>query len=149
MAAKPCDQWDHMCEPFVTHGQAVIHVKFCLDLFSHFREEDFWRFLFLKQYGCRIMWPMTPWIIFSVDHFIPRWPSKSFILIGSGVLHMQLWHHNEGTYDIKKPKPLIRHEEYLLCAKFQFFPWCSFRDTEVKIFLFFQHGCHTTRPMTS
>ena len=31
-----------------------------------------------------------------------------------------------------KKKSLIPHEEYLLCAKFQFFPWCGFRDTEVQ-----------------
>ena len=41
-------------------------------------------------------------IFFSVDHFIPKWHSKNFILIRCGVLHKQLWHHNEGTYDIIK-----------------------------------------------
>ena len=41
---------------------------------------------------------------FSVDHYIPRCPSKIFMLIGCGVLHMQLWHHNEGTYDVIKKK---------------------------------------------
>ena len=69
---------------------------------------------------------------FSVDHFIPKWPSKIFRLIGCGVLHMQLWRHNEGTYDVIKI--LIPHEEYLLRAKFQFSPWCGFRDTEVQGF---------------
>ena len=32
---------------------------------------------------------------------------------------------------------LIPYEEYLLCAKFQCFPWCGFRDTELQfIFVF-------------
>ena len=71
---------------------------------------------------------MTSWtFFFSVDHFIPWWPSKIFILIGCSVLHMQLWHHNKGTYDVIKIT-LIPHEEYLLCAKFQFFPLCRFRE---------------------
>ena len=35
---------------------------------------------------------------FSVDHFIPRWPSKMFILIGCGVLHMQLWSHKKKSH---------------------------------------------------
>ena len=48
---------------------------------------------------------------------------------------MQLWRLNEGTYDVIKNG--IPHEEYLLSAKFQVFPWCSFRDTEVQIFLVF------------
>ena len=46
MAAKPCDQWHHMCEPYICHGLAIIPGKFCLNLFSHFREEDF---LFKKK----------------------------------------------------------------------------------------------------
>ena len=52
-----------------------------------------------------------------MDHFIPRWSSKFFILIGCSVLHMQLWHHNEGTSDVIK----ILHipHEYVLCAKFK------------------------------
>ena len=59
----------------------VLRVKFHLNLFSHFREEDFWRFKKTKQYGYRITWPMMSSKNF-VDHFIPRWPSKIFILIG-------------------------------------------------------------------
>ena len=133
MATKPCDLWYHMCEPFVPHGQVVIHVKFHLDLFSNFREEDFWRVVFFKT----IWLPnhVTDDAIkkFSVDHFIPRWPSKIVTLIGCGVIHMKLWRHNEGTYDVIKIK-LILHEEYLLCAKFQFFPWCGFIDTEIQSF---------------
>ena len=43
-------------------------------------------------------------ISFSVDHFIPRWPSKNFILIRCSVLHMQLSRHNEGIYDIIKSR---------------------------------------------
>ena len=39
---------------------------------------------------------------FSMNHFIPRWPSKCFILIRCSILHMQLWHHNEGTYVVIK-----------------------------------------------
>ena len=60
MAAKPCDQWHHMCEPFVSQGKTVIHVNFYLDLFSHFRE-DFWRFQKKqkKQHAYRITCPMT------------------------------------------------------------------------------------------
>jgi len=33
-------------------------------------------------------------------------------------------------------KTLIPHDEYLLCAKFNFFPWCGFRDAEVQSFSF-------------
>ena len=62
MAAKPCDLWYHVCEPFLPHGQVVICVKFHLDLFSHFREEDFWRF-FLKK---------TIWLL---NHVIDQGPS--------------------------------------------------------------------------
>ena len=39
---------------------------------------------------------------YFVDHFIPRWSSKIFILIRRRVPHMQLWRHNEGTYDVIK-----------------------------------------------
>ena len=63
--------------------------------------------------------------------------SKNFILIRWSVLHMQIWRHNEGTYDVIKKINLISHEEYLLCAKFQFFPWCSVRDIEVQSFYIF------------
>ena len=55
----------------------------------------------MTYFGCQIMCPMTSKIFFSVEHFILRWPSKMFILIRCGVLHMHLWHHYEGTYDIK------------------------------------------------
>ena len=37
------------------------------------------------------------WTILSLDD-----PQKIFTLIGYGVVHMQLWHHNEGTYDVMK-----------------------------------------------
>ena len=157
MAANPCDQWHHMCEPFVPHGQAVIHVKFRLDLFSYFREEDFWRFFFccLNQ-DCQITWPMTS-CFFFVAHFIPIWPSKIFILIGCGILHMQLWCHNEGPDDVIK-KPLIPHEEYLPCAKFQFFLGAVSEIQRYSVYeylfpvifpKFFQYSCHSTWPMTS
>jgi len=71
----------------------------------------------------------------SVKHFMPRWPSKIFILSRCSVLHLQFWRHNEGTYDVIKNH--IPHEEYLPCAKFQFFLWCGFRDTEVQRFSIF------------
>jgi len=67
-----------------------------------------------------------------VDHFIQRWPSKFFILIGCSILHMQLWCHNKGTYDVI----LIPHE-YLRGVKFQFCPWCGFIDAEVQSFSIF------------
>ena len=86
--------------------------------------------------------------LFSVDHFIPRWPSKIFMLIRCSVLHVQLWGHNEGTHDVLKIT-LIPHEEYLPFARFQSFPCCGFRDTEDESFSIFQHDCHTTWPMTS
>ena len=73
--------------------------------------------------------------IFSVDNFIPRGPSKIFILIRRSILHMQLWCHNEGTYDVIK-KSHIPHEEYLPCAKFQYFPWCGFRVRGSEFFSF-------------
>ena len=38
IAAKP---FDPIGEHFVPHGEVIIPVKFSLDLFSHFREEDF------------------------------------------------------------------------------------------------------------
>ena len=74
---------------------------------------------------------------FFVDHFIQRWPSNIFILIRRSILHMQLWRHNKGTYDIIKKITLIPHAEYLPCAKFKFFPSCGFRDTKVQSFPFF------------
>ena len=59
---------------------------------------------FLKVFFITIWLPnhVTDGIIkfFPVDHFIPRLPSKIFILIRCSVLHIQLWRHNEGTYDI-------------------------------------------------
>ena len=69
-----------------------------------------------------------------VDHFIPRWPSNFFILIGCRVLHMQLWHPKKAsTYYCHKNTTLIPHEERVLamcylythglgniCAKFPF-----------------------------
>ena len=117
---------DIMCEPFLRHGQAVIRVKFRLDLFSHFREKDFWRFKKKIQYGCRIMWPMASnfflWTICSRDD------PQIFIPIRCSVLHMQLWCHTEGTKDVMKKKiTLIPHEEYLPCAKFQFFSFVRFQ----------------------
>ena len=63
---------------------------------------------------------------FSVDHFIPRWPWKIFILTRCSILHKQFWHHNEGTYDVITSTH-IPHEEYLLCAKFQFFSLVQFQ----------------------
>ena len=80
--------------------------------------------------------PIFFFIIIFLDHFIHRWPSKMFILIRCIILQMQLWRHNEGTYDVIKIT-LIPHEEYLLFAKFQFFPWFGFRDTEVQFFFLF------------
>ena len=63
---------------------------------------------------------------------------QNFTLIGCSILHIQLCHHNEGTYDIIKKKiRLIAHAEYLPCAKFQFFPWYSFGDAEVQSVSFF------------
>ena len=77
-------------------------------------------------------------VVVVVAEFILRWPWKFFILIGSSILRMQLWRHNEGTYDvIKKKVALIPREEYLLCAKFQIFPWCGFRDRGPKFFFCF------------
>ena len=108
--------YDIICVTFVPHGKAVICVKFRLDLFSLFREEDFWRFKKKKnQYGCQITWLMTSKIF--VEHFIPRWPSKMCILIRCSVLHMHLWRHNEGK-DLwcHKNTTLIPQEECLLCA---------------------------------
>ena len=93
---------DITCEPFVPHGQEVIRVKFCLDLFSHFRE-DFWTFK--KKKNNMAAESQDRWrheLFFSVDHFIPRWPSKIFILIRCSILRMQLWCHNKGTYDVIK-----------------------------------------------
>ena len=59
-------------------------------------------------------------IFFLMDHFIPRWPSKIFILIGCGLPHMQLWRHNEGTYDA------IKNETYS--------PWRVLAMCQVSIF---------------
>ena len=82
---------------------------------------------------------------FSVEHFIPRWPSKMFILIGCGVLHMQLWRHNEGPYDVIKITS-IPHKESI-CAKFQFFPLCGFRGTEVQSYSVFFNMAATPRDL--
>ena len=147
MAAKPCDLWCQMCDNFVRSVSAVIIVKFCLDLFSHFREENFWRLK--KKKNNMVPNHMTDDAInfFSVDQFIPKWPSNFFIQISCSVLHMQLRRHNEGSYGvIKKKSTLIPHEKYLPCVQFEFFPWCGFRYRNPKLFFPF---CHTTWPMMS
>ena len=75
-----------------------------------------------------------------------RWPSKISILIGCGVLHMQLWHHNEGTYDIIK----ITHSPWGVRAMCQVSIFSLVRVLQrSKVSPFFQYGCHTTWPMTS
>ena len=84
----------------------------------------------------------------SVDHFIPRWPSKIFILIRRSVLHVQLWHYNEGTYDVIKNKiTLILHEEYLPCAKFQFISLVRFQRHRGPNFFRFSNMAATTRDL--
>ena len=85
---------------------------------------------------------------FSVDHFIPKWPSKCFKLIGCGILHMQLWCHNEGTYDIIQNHT---HSSWSTCymPSFNFFLVAVSEIQRSKVFCFFQHGCHTTWPMMS
>ena len=57
----------------------------------------------------------------SVDYFIPRWPSKSFILIRYDVLHLQLWRHNEGTFDIIKKSHLFPIRSTCRVPTFNFF----------------------------
>ena len=148
MAAKLCDQWHYMGEPFVPHGQAVRHVKLHLDMFSHFRE-DFWRFSKKQQYGCQIAWPMTSSFFSSVDHFIPRKLSNIFTLIRCSILLMQLWRHNEGTYDIIKASHLFPMRSTCHVLSLNFFLGTVSKIQRSKVFPFFQHGCCTTWPLTS
>ena len=85
---------------------------------------------------------------FSVAYFIPRWSSKFFILIRCSVLHMQLWCHNEGTYDIIQNHT---HSSWSTCymPSFNFYLGAVSEIQRSKSFPFFQHGCHTTWPMMS
>ena len=98
-----------------------------------------------NQYGCQITWLMMSSKTF-VDHFIPRLPSNIFILIGCSVLHMQLWCHNKGTYDVIKNHS---HSSWVLamCQVLIFFLGAVSEIQRCKVFPFFQHGCHTTWPM--
>ena len=146
MAAKLCDI-NYSFTTLYTHALGNICVKFHLNLFSHFGEEGFWRFI-EKQKPIWLPNHLTDDIskkIF-VDHFIPRWPSKFFILIRYNVLHMQLWHHSKGTYDIIK-KSLISHEEYLLCAKFQFLSLVRFQRYRCPKFFSFSNMAATPRDL--
>ena len=76
------------------------------------------------------MWPMTSsnffWrTIVSLDdpQKFSYWSDVAFYICNYDV--------------IKKKSTLIPNEEYVLCAKFKFFPWCGFRNTEVHIFSVF------------
>ena len=95
------------------------------------------RFLKVKKNnGCQIMWPMMSlifflWTILSLDdpQKFSYWSDVAFYI----------W-----NYDVVTRAPmtsekikLIPHEEYLLCAKFQFFLWYGFRDIEVQSFSVF------------
>ena len=87
-----CSSWkgSHTCEVSPRSGQPF--------------QRRFLKVFFYKQYGCWNTWTIMSSIFFSVDQFIPRWPSKFFILIGCSVVCMQLWRHNRGTNDIIKKK---------------------------------------------
>ena len=130
-----CSWWagGHM-----SHGQAVICSWWTgghLNLFSHFREES-WRFVFFKQYGCRITWLMMSlffflWTILSRDdpQKCSYWSDVAFYMCNYDVIaraHMK---------SLKKKKiTLIPHEEYLLCTKFQFFSLVRFQRSKVVSF---------------
>ena len=114
MAAKPCDLWHHRWGTFWSSWIGGHACKISPRSVPPFQR----RFFLKKNNGCWATWPMTS-SFFCINQFIPRWPSKIFILIGYSVLHMQLWCHTEGTDDIIKS--LIPHVEYLTRATFQFF----------------------------
>ena len=106
--------------------------------------------IYIYIYGCQIVWPMTSFFfLFSVDEFILVWPSKMFILIGYSVLHMQLWCYNEDTSDV-----ILKNRTYYPCGvlaicQVSIFPLVGFQRSRPKVFLFFQHDCHTMWPMMS
>jgi len=83
MAAKPCNLGDVIVgELFVPHGEAMIPVKFHLNLCNRFGEK-FWSFFYVKnKNACRTTWAMNVINFFSTLQFSPRWPSKVFLLIG-------------------------------------------------------------------
>ena len=92
-------------------------------------------YYFLKPYGCRVTWPMTS-SNFFVDHFIPRWLSIFFILIGCSIIHMQLWYHNKGSYDVIK-KITYSPWEVLCRCQVSIFSMERFRRCRGPTFLLF------------
>ena len=93
-------------------------------------------FFFLKQNGCRITWQMTSWFFFFCGPFYPEmtqkfsyWSDVAFYICNYDVIT------RAPIMSFKKTH--IPHEECFACAKFQFFPCCGFRDTEVQSFSVF------------
>ena len=72
---------------------------------------------------------------FSVNQFIPWWPSKMFRLIRCSILHMQLWRHNKGIYDIKTSHQFPMRSTYYLPSFNCFLGAVS--DSEVQSFSVF------------
>ena len=145
MAAKPCDQWHHMGERFVPHGQVVILLKFRLDLFSHFREEDFWRVFFfltiwLPNHVTDVVIKFFLWTILSQDdpQNFSYWSDVTFYIC---------------NYDVITKAPMTSKKFHTVSMfqcrvrSFNFFPWCSFRDTEVQYFFGFHNMAATPRDL--
>ena len=105
--------------PWYPQGLGNTEVKFPLDLFSCYREEDFWRF-YVKNNMAAEPRDRCSHQFFCQLQMSPRWPSKIFILIGQSIWHVQLWYCNEATYIIIK-KITVSFRLYFTRAKFQFF----------------------------
>ena len=106
-----------------------------------------WKFLkvfggFFRQYGCQITWPMMSWFFFCAP-FYPEMTLKKFSYWSD--LHMQLWRHNEGPYDVIKKSHSFHMRSTCYVPSLIFFSLVQ----RSKVFPFFQYVCHTTWHMTS
>ena len=102
MAAKPCDVWCHRWGTFYSPSIGSYTCKVFPQSVQSFQSR-FVKVFFFQKKSCQTTWPMAS-SIFSVDQFIPWWPSKIFILIACRVLCIQMWCLSKGTDDIIKKK---------------------------------------------
>ena len=147
--AKPCNLGDVIVgELFVPHGEAMIPVKFHLNLCNRFGEK-FWSFYVKKKYACRTTWAM------NVINFFPPynlaqddpqkfscWMDKAFNICNYDIIIKPPMISSK-TKSNSFPMGSIWHVPSLI-----FFPWSCFRDNEVKSFSFFPTWLHTTWLMT-
>jgi len=155
MAAKPCDLWCHMCDPFVPSRKGGHTCKVSPQSVQPLRRRRFLKVknIYIYIYGCRITWLMMSsmsfyfflWIILSQDDpqkfsYRQMWCSTYAIMTS-----------NEGTHDIIKKKKKITFPMRSTCdvPSFNFFFGAVSEIQRSKVFPFSKYGCHTTWPMTS